>query len=352
MKALALTAIKQLAWQDVPEPAPPGPREVLLEVAAVGVCGSDLHYYNHGRIGSLVVQFPLILGHECSGRVLSVGPTVTRVQPGDHVAVEPALSCGACDQCLAGRRHTCRRLKFLGCPGQLAGCLCERIVMPEECCFPVAAATTPAQAVLVEVLSIAVYAVRQGGVPPDAAVGILGAGPIGLAVLLVLRQAGLRKLYVTEPLAARRAAAARLGAAWTGDPYAADPAAAVGARAPLGLDVVFECCGQQAAVDDALRLLKPGGTLAMVGIPTVDRISLTIDMARRREVRFQNVRRQNDCIPAALELIERGGLPVQQLHTHTFPFARATEAFDLVANYRDGVIKAVIEVGGGAAGGW
>ena len=345
MKAMVLVAIEKLELVDVPEPAPPGPRDVLLEVAAVGVCGSDLHYFNHGRIGSLVVHYPMILGHECSARVLAVGSAVTRVRPGDRVAVEPAVSCGVCDQCRAQRRHTCRQLKFLGCPGQLSGCLCERIVLPEECCFPIASATTLDQAVLVEVLSIAVYAVRRGEIRPGATVGILGAGPIGLAILLVLRQAGFRTACVTEPLAARRALAAQLGAGWVGDPYAADAAQVFGPREPLGLDVVFECCGRQEAVDDALRLLKPGGTLMMVGIPTVDRISLTIDMARRKEVRFQNVRRQNECLPAALELIERDGLPVQQLHTHTFPFDRAAEAFNLVANYRDGVVKALIHVG-------
>ena len=348
MKALALTAVKKLELREVPEPARPGPRDALLEIAAVGVCGSDLHYFNHGRIGSLMVQYPMILGHECSARVLEVGSEVRRVKPGDRIAVEPAVSCGVCDQCRAQRRHTCRQLSFLGCPGQLPGCLCERLVLPEECCFPIAPATTLDQAALVEVLSIAVYAVRRGDVRSGVAVGILGAGPIGLALLLVLRQAGIRTICVTEPLAARRALAEKLGAVWAGDPYAADAAQALGRREPLGLDVVFECCGRQEAVDDALRLLKPGGTLVMVGIPTVDRISLAMDLARRKEIRFQNVRRQNGCLPAALELIERDRLPVQQLHTHTFPFDRAAEAFDLVANYRDGVIKALIHVGNGA----
>ncbi|MCX6996117.1 MAG: alcohol dehydrogenase catalytic domain-containing protein [Kiritimatiellaeota bacterium] len=345
MKALVLAAIQKLAWRDVPEPTRPGPRDVLLEVAAVGVCGSDLHYFNHGRIGRMVVQYPFILGHECSARVLAVGSEVARVQPGDRVAVEPAVSCGVCDQCRAQRRHTCRQLKFLGCPGQLSGCLCERLVLPEECCFPIAPTTTLDQAVLVEVLAIAVYAVRRSEVRPGAAVGILGAGPIGLAVLLVLRQAGIRTICVTEPLTARRALAEKWGASWAGDPYAADAAQALARREPLGLDVVFECCGRQEAVDDALRLLKPGGTLVMVGIPTVDCISLTMDLARRKEIRFQNIRRQNECVSAALELMERDGLPVTQLHTHTFSFDRAAEAFDLVANYRDGVVKALIHVG-------
>ena len=344
MKAISLTALQKLEMKDVAEPALAGPHDVLLQMTAVGVCGSDVHYYRDGRVGSQVITFPFSLGHEGAAVVLQTGPAVTRVRKGDRVAVDPAAPCGACDQCRAGRRHTCRKLKFLGTPNQLEGCLRERIVMPEDCCFPLAAGTTFDQGALVEPLSIAAYAVQLGQVQSAHAVGILGAGPIGLSVLLCLRHAGHARLYVTEPLAYRRAVAQQLGASWAGDPAAGDLTVAVETHEPLGLDVVFECCGEQAAVDAALRLLKPGGTLVLVGIPTVERISLAIDVARRKELRIQNVRRQNECVAAALALIERDRLPAAALHTHTFPFARTAEAFDLVASYRDGVLKAMIHL--------
>ena len=344
MKAILLTAPKKLELCEVPEPPAPGPHAVLLAIESVGVCGSDIHYYVDGRVGDQVIAFPYAMGHECSATVLAVGLDVSRVKVGDRVAVEPAVSCGVCDQCRAHRRHTCRTLQFLGTPGQLAGCLRERLVMPEENCFPLDPRTTLDQGALAEPLSIAVYASRLGAPLAGQSIALLGAGPIGLGILLCLRQARHDRLYVTEPLAYRRQKAEQLGALRTQDPLTADAAQTWHKDEPLGFDVVFECCGKQAAVDDALRLLKPGGTLVLVGIPTTSRITINLDQARRKEINIRNVRRQNECVEPALALIERSGLPIHRLQTHTFPLVRSADAFDLVANYRDGVIKAMIHV--------
>jgi L-iditol 2-dehydrogenase len=344
MKAVLLTARKKLEVREVPEPAAPTGHEVLLAIESVGVCGSDIHYYHDGRVGDQVITFPFAIGHECSATVLAVGGDVKRVKIGDRVAVEPAISCGECDQCRAHRRHTCRKLLFLGCPGQLEGCLREQLVMPEENCFPLAAKTTLDQGALVEPLSIAVYAASLGVPQPGQTVAVLGAGPIGLGVLMVLRQASLEKLYVSEPLEYRRQHAKQFGARHTLDPFAGDIAAAWQAHEPSGFDLVYECCGQQQAIDDALHLLKPGGTLVLVGIPTVNRISLAMDYARRKEITLRNVRRQNDSVVPALKYIESGAIPMHKLQTHVFPVVQSAEAFDLVANYRDGVIKAMIHL--------
>jgi L-iditol 2-dehydrogenase len=344
MKAVLLTAKKVLEVRDVPEPAAPQGCEVLLAIESVGVCGSDIHYYHDGRVGDQIITFPFAIGHECSATVQEVGPDVRRMKVGDRVAVEPAISCGECDQCRAHRRHTCRKLLFLGCPGQLEGCLRERFIMPEENCFPLAAKTTLDQGALVEPLSIAVYAASLGDPRRGQTVAILGAGPIGLGVLLVLRQLGLEKIYVSEPLAYRRDYAKRFGAHHTLDPFTADLAEAWQTNEPLGFDIVYECCGKQEAIDDALRLLKPGGTLVLVGIPATSHISLSTDLIRRKEITLRNVRRQNDCVREALQYIESGAIPMHKLQTHVFPVAKAAEAFDLVANYRDGVLKAMIHL--------
>jgi len=210
MKAVQLTGLRRMELCTVPDPVLRADTDVLLRVAVVGVCGSDVHYYTTGRIGSQVVQYPFRVGHECSAVVEAVGSRVTRVRPGERVAVEPAMSCGVCDQCRADRPHTCRQLRFLGCPGQAEGCLCERIVMPEACCFPVPASLTMEQAALVEPLSIGLYAVRLAALPPEARVAVLGSGPIGLSVVLAAREAGLTP-YVTDKLAPRLAAARRAG---------------------------------------------------------------------------------------------------------------------------------------------
>ena len=344
MKSVALTALKQMALSDAPAPTIRKDTDVLLDVRSVGVCGSDVHYYLTGRIGSQVVEYPFRVGHEFSGTVRQTGRKVTRVKPDDLVAVDPAMSCGQCDQCRAGRRHTCRHLKFLGCPGQAEGCLCESIVMPEECCFPVRPPMTPEQAAVAEPLSIGVYAVSLSVPMRGARIAILGCGPIGLSVLLAARAQWVGTVYVTDKIDARLAVARRAGAAWTGNPATQNVVDAIAAAEPLLLDAVFECCGEQEAVDQAVHLIKPGGKLMMIGIPTVDRISFPIDWLRRKEICIQNVRRQNECMEAALDLIAGGKVDVDFMVTHRFGLDQTKDAFDLVANYRDGVVKAMINM--------
>ncbi len=342
MQAIKLTGIRQMQIMTVPAPALTGASDVLVRLRAVGVCGSDIHYYTKGRIGRQVVQYPFAVGHECAGVIERVGAQVTRCKQGDRVAVDPAMPCGACDQCRAGRPHTCRKLRFLGCPGQAEGCLAEYIVMPEHCCFPIKDSMTFDQAAASEPLAIGVYAVSMSMPMRGARIGILGFGPIGMSVLLPAKALGAERMYVSDKLEERLAIARAAGATWAGNPQQQDLVAAVAQREPALLDAVFECCGDQAALDQALLLLKPGGTLLIVGIPEVDRVSFSIDELRHREIRIQNVRRQNDCVQRALDLIDQRQINVDAMVTHHFPFAHTQAAFDTVAAYRDGVMKAII----------
>lgn len=332
--------------RDVPAPTLAHDDDVRLRIAAVGICGSDVHYYTTGRIGSQVVEYPFAVGHECSAVVDAVGPSVTRVEPGDRVAVEPAVACGTCDQCRVGRPHTCRHNRFLGCPGQAEGSLQEQIVMPERCCLPIRPSTSLEKATIVEPLSIGAYTVQLGGeIPAGADVAILGSGPIGLSTLLVLgAQRQQVHTYVTDKIDARLGVGSTLGATWTGNPDSGDVVADMLSEAPGGMDVVFECCGQQDALDQAVALLKPGGTLVLTGIPEVDRVSFVIDQMRRKEITLRNVRRQNGCVERALALVEDERVNIAPLITHHFSFDETQQAFDLVAAYADGVVKAVVTV--------
>jgi L-iditol 2-dehydrogenase len=344
MQAVQLTGIRQMEMRGVADPVIRRADDVLLRLRAVGVCGSDVHYYTTGRIGSQVVSYPFAVGHEAAGVVEAVGPGVRRVRPGDRVAIDPPVPCHACDQCRAGRHHTCRKLKYLGCPGQLEGCLSELLVMPEECCFPIPDTMTFADAALIEPLSIGVYAVRQSIPMQGAKVGILGMGPIGFSVMLPAVAAGAAAVYVTDPIDSRGALARAHGACWAGNPDRADIVAEVAQREPLLLDVVFECCGQQSALDQAMALLKPGGKLMLIGIPEFERYSFCAETGRRRELCLQHVRRQNGCVQAALDLVTGGKVDPAFMVTHTYPLARTQEAFDLVAAYADGVLKAMVQV--------
>jgi L-iditol 2-dehydrogenase len=244
---------------------------------------------------------------------------------------------------MAGRPHTCRNLKFLGCPGQAEGSLSEYIVMPETSCFPIPDHMSYDEAAISEPLAIGYYAVRQSIPMEGASVGILGFGPIGMSVLLTAGALGARRIYVTDKIDERLRLARESGAGWTGNPEKEEVVEKIVEKEPALLDVVFECCGQQEAMDQAIRLLKPGGKLMIIGIPEFERWGFEADTARRRELTIQHVRRQNEALQPVLDMLADGRISIGGMATHRFPFERAKEAFDLVAGYRDGVMKAMID---------
>ncbi|MBU8902116.1 MAG: alcohol dehydrogenase catalytic domain-containing protein [Victivallales bacterium] len=343
MKAMQLTGIRKMEMLEVEKPQIITNNDVLIRMTDVGVCGSDVHYYSRGKIGSQVVEYPFTVGHEGSGIVEAIGSAVTRVKIGDAIAIEPATACHHCDQCMTGREHTCRNLTFLGCPGQVEGCLSEYIVMKEDSCFPLGDKITLEEGALSEPLAIGVYAVKMSVPMKGAKVGILGCGPIGLSVLLPAIAQGAEKIYVTDKLDYRLELAKKAGAAWTGNPLKQDVAKAIVEQEVALLDVVFECCGQAEAVQNALDMLKPGGKLMMIGIPETDTLEFDMDNMRRKEICVQNVRRQNKCVQSALDMIANKDFDVNIMTTHYFNFEQTKEAFDLVDKYEDGVVKAIIK---------
>jgi L-iditol 2-dehydrogenase len=343
MRAVVLAGMRKVDIVEQPTPALRHPTDVLLRIVRAGICGSDMHYYTQGRIGNQIVRFPYSIGHECSAVVADVGKQVTRFKPGDLIVVDPSVSCGVCDQCRTGHFHTCRTVRFLGCPGQLEGCLREFIVMPEDCCYN-AGGLTADQAALVEPLSIGYYAVQLSGGLAGKKIGILGSGPIGLSVLLAARMAGASAIYVTDLLDYRLEAARQQGATWIGNPDQTNIVMDILQREPLELDVVFECCGRQTALNQAMELCKPMGRLVIVGIPETDQISFAVHDARRKGLSLVNVRRQNDCVAPVIELIGDGRLKPDFLITHRFSLEQAGKAFELLADYRDGIIKAMVNM--------
>jgi L-iditol 2-dehydrogenase len=343
MKAMMLTGIRQMELKEVPTPSILNDRDVRIKMKTLGVCGSDIHYYVSGKIGSQVVQYPFTVGHEGAGEVEAVGNGVTMVKPGDRIAIEPAMPCWECDQCKAGRPHTCRNLRFLGCPGQAEGSLSEYIVMPETSCFKIPDQMSFDEAAISEPLAIGLYAVKQSISMKGAKVGIMGFGPIGMSVLLPALAMGAKEVYVTDKINERLQIARENGAVLTANPDSEDVVGKITEKVPELLDVVFECCGQQDAIDNAVDLLKPGGKLMIIGIPEFDRWSFPVDKSRHKELCIQNVRRQNEAVQPALDLMAAGEISVSAMATHRFSFQESKEAFDLVAGYRDGVMKAMID---------
>ena len=343
MKKVSLTGIKKLELINSPKPRLLKRDDVLLQIDTVGVCGSDMHYYNEGKIGDQIIDFPFSVGHECSATVVEIGNSVSKVKVGDIVAVEPAVSCHHCSQCLNGREHTCLSLNFLGCPGQIEGCLSEFIVMPEHNCYPVPKNINGEEAALVEPLSIGYYAVQfLRDIKLKNTAAVLGSGPIGLGVVLFLKIMGIDNILATDKLDYRVQTAKTAGAKWIDNPDKDNIISMAKKINPDLFDIVFECCGKQDAIDQAVDILKPGGTLLIVGIPEEDRISFDISKIRRKEITIQNVRRQNNCVQPVIDLISSGKLDPNFMVTHRFPFEKTDVAFKMVAGYEDNVIKALI----------
>jgi len=233
-------------------------------------------------------------------------------------------------------------MRFLGCPGQADGCLSEYMVMPASSCLPLNKNISLDQGALSEPLSIGMYATRLSVPLKNAKLGILGSGPIGISVLLPALYFGAAKVYMTDKLDERLSLASEMGAHWTGNPDKTDVVKQILERETQQLDAVFECCGEQEAADQAIQLLKPGGKLVIVGIPTFSRWSFDTDELRRKEICIQNVRRQNETVKNTLAMISDGKIKPDKMQTHTIKFEQIREAFEMVADYKDGVMKAMI----------
>ena len=215
-------------------------------------------------------------------------------------------------------------------------------MLPETCCFPIPDSVSFEAGVLCEPLTIGIYAVKQAGLQKNQTAGILGSGPIGLSVMLACMVSNAGKIYMTDKLDYRCRFAAENGVSWTGNPLKEDIVKTITHKEPELLDVVFECCGQQDALDQAVSVVKPGGKIMIIGIPEFDRYTFAADTARRNEITIQHVRRQNECTQLTIDKVSSGKIDPLFMATHCFSYNEAQKAFELVARYKSGVVKAII----------
>ena len=342
MKAIKLVDLRKFEIVDVPKPKMVNSEDLLIKIKSVGICGSDVHYYKTGRIGSQVVKYPFTLGHECSGMVEDIGSEVKKIKIGDKVAIDPAITCGECDQCLMGRENTCRSLKFLGCPGQVEGCLSEYILMPETSLCKVPDTMSFEQAVLTEPLCIGSYAVKISKQEAHQNIAILGLGPIGLSVLIFSKLKNPENIFGTDLINERLDVARKLNINYGFNPNKENIIEKISSICREGIDIVFECAGEQDTLNQAVDILRPGGKLIMIGIPETETVSFVPDKMRRKELTLINIRRQRGELPEVVENIAQDRIKLDPFITHRFKPEQATEAFELVSNYKDGVIKVFI----------
>lgn len=353
-----------LRVEPLPLPVPRG-AEVLVELQVVGICGSDVHYYERGGIGPFVVRQPQVLGHEPFGVIAAVGPQVRRHRAGQRVAVEPGLPCGRCRECRSGAYNLCPDVAFLGNPPadpagvSAGGALARYLAVHEDFAHPVPDAVSDEAGALIEPLAVALFAARRARIGPASKVLITGAGPIGLIAAQVARAAGATGIAVTdvrdEPLAHAR----RLGASEILNV----------AREPLRVrefqpDVLLECSGSPAAMAGGIGALGPSGIAVLVGVGP-EEAALPVAAIRRRELTVTAIFRYAGVFPDAIALAASGGLDLESLVTDRIPLEQAPEAFRAAAARRNGgadaatAVKTLVDVtvattgqqpGGGAAG--
>lgn len=350
-KTSVLTGHRTLEWEarDIRDP---GPHEVRVRVRRIGVCGSDVHYYTHGRIGNFVVKGPLVLGHEVSGVVDAVGEGVTRVKPGDRVALEPGVPCRRCTYCKTGAYNLCPDMTFMATP-PVDGALSEYVTWPDDFVFPVPQSVSDDAAALLEPLAVGVWAVRKGDVRPGHSVAVLGAGPIGCTTIMAAKAAGATTIIAVDLEDFRLDLARQVGATHTFNARSGDALAFIrelGARRdglPLshgGVDVAFETAGSLPTTRLTIVAPKPGGVAVLVGLPADPEVSLDIVSAASREVTLRGVFRYANCYPAAVELVASGAVDLDALVTHRYPFDQTPEAFDFADREKKTSMKVMIDV--------
>ncbi|MDQ4051731.1 MAG: NAD(P)-dependent alcohol dehydrogenase [Actinomycetota bacterium] len=306
MRAAVLDGIREVRVEERPVPRPAA-GEVLVQIGSVGVCGSDVHYYEHGRIGGHVVEQPLVLGHEAGGRVVAVGDGVPVARVGERVSVEPGIPCGRCRECRTGRYNLCSTVRFLATP-PVDGAFCGYLAVPSDFAHAVPDSISDDAAGLLEPLSVAIWAHHKAGTGAGASVLVSGAGPIGLLVVAVARAIGATTVVATDVDPGRRELARRHGATDVLDPVPA------GALDGVEVDAFVDCSGVEAAVLAGLEVVRPAGTAVLVGMGA-DRLALPVPLVQNRELRVTGTFRYAHTWPTAIGLAASGAVDLDSLVT-------------------------------------
>ncbi len=338
--AAYIHGVRDVRIGDIPAPVPSA-GNVLVDVLAVGICGSDLHYYKDGGIGAAVISKPFVPGHEFCGRL--VADVETRgLQRGQLVAVDPATPCHHCDWCRQGHHNLCPKVVFIGAP-PYNGALTHQISVPQNSLFAMPEGMTPDQGAMLEPLGVCIHAIDLAKPKLLESVALIGCGPIGLGILQLLKLSGVGKIVAIDPQAHRLEMAMQLGATHSGD----SPSAAVDHTDGRGCQLVIEATNSPDGLSHAVMASSIGGRLVLVGIPDGDAYSpVTAAEARRRGLSLKFSRRMGDVYPRAIELVEAGLVDVDVLVTHHFDLDGTPEAFQIQADEQPGFIKSIVRPSG------
>lgn len=343
MKAAVLNKPGEIKIKELPEPEIKE-NEVLIRVKAVGVCGSDVHYYQTGGAGEYRVTSPIILGHEAAGEVMKVGQKVKKIKKGDKVAIEPGVPCLKCDFCRTGHYNLCPDVVFMATPPH-NGAFCEYVKVPEDFAYPLPDNISYEAAALIEPFAVGLYAVERAKLSLGQAVLINGCGPIGLMCIQAAKVAGAGKILAVDIEEKRLSYAKKYGAT---DIIKAGESNAVerikNQTANQGCDVVFETSGAEQGIKSALKFIRRGGKLIAVGVTSKTEIQFPYLYLIDNEIDILPVFRYVNMYPRAIQLLEKGLVDLQSMVTHRFPLEKTQEALDFAHDNKSEAIKVVVNL--------
>jgi len=331
--------IKQV---NVPDPKED---EALIKVHCIGVCGSDVHYYEHGKIGRYVVEEPIILGHELAGEVVKVGKHVENVKIGDRVAVEPGVTCGRCDYCKSGRYNLCPDVVFMATP-PVDGAWAEYVSVRSDFLFKLPDEMSYEEGALLEPLSVGIHAMLRGKVTPADRVLVTGLGPIGLLAIQAAKMFGVQEIYATDVVAFRRQLGLQLGAVDVIDPLNENTNEKITELTKgSGVDVIIETSGNQLAISETIKIVNRGGRIVLVGLPVVDEVPIDVTHLIDSEFDIYGVFRYANTYPTAIQALSNSNLNIEDIITHKFALKDIHEAVEVARTEKDTSIKIMIYPG-------
>jgi L-idonate 5-dehydrogenase len=321
------------------------PREVLVKMKRVGICGSDIHYYEHGSVGRFAVKHPFIIGHEGAGEVVEIGADVTNLTEGMRVAISPSQPCYKCNFCASGRFNLCPNMRYLGSAStepHMDGVFCEYFISPSRNCYPVPDNMDYSEAAMIEPLSVAMHVAKRAGITEGSSVLVIGGGAIGQLVLLVARAFGAGKVALSEIVKERRDLAIAQGVDSALDPT--DPLMNEQAMdfSDGGFDVIVEASGAPSAVKQTIELIQRGGTIVLVGL-SPEEVSLPVSHITTKELQIQGSYRFAKMFDDAINLVSSGQIDLKPLITNILSYGELKEAIQL-AGSRGSVIKVQVEI--------
>ena len=343
MRTAVLTKEQKISIEERKIPSP-AQDEVLIKLKHVGICGSDIHYYEHGRIGNQVVKYPMVLGHECSGTVVKIGSSVKNIKEGDIVAVEPQYTCGRCEFCKTGRYNLCPDVFFMATPPN-DGAFAEYVTHRADMVYKLPDSMDTVEGALIEPLAIGFNIARQAKACIGQQVHVIGAGCIGLVTVMALKSMGVTDITISDVFENRLVLARKIGAKSTFNASKQDVNSEIQSiTQDKGVDIVIDASGNSTAITQTIQMVKRGGTIILVGYSRDDTISYDFNKLILKEACIITSRRYRNTYPMAIKAVSEGLAPVKDIVTNSYSFEQIPEAMEYIVSNKEDVIKAIVEL--------